>query len=83
MKVRYTGKSFGIDSLTDGKVYEVLSYDEISGGLRVVDDSGEDYLYSPWNPRPLTQADHLGGRFEIVEDDEARTLHRVIIERDL
>ena len=47
MKVRYVGKSYGVDSMTDGKVYEVLEVDEITGGLRIVDDSGEDYLYHP------------------------------------
>ena len=47
MKVRYVGVSFGADSLTDGKIYDVVELDEFSGGLRVVDDSGEDYLYSP------------------------------------
>ena len=28
MKVRYVGQSFGVDSMTDGKVYEVLEVDE-------------------------------------------------------
>lgn len=78
MRVRYLGKSFGIDSLTNGHEYEVLSYDEDSGALRIIDDSGEDYLYDPHNPRPLSNLDHPGGRFEIVEDDVLETLKKAI-----
>ena len=77
MKVRYVGVSFGADSLTDGKIYDVVELDEFSGGLRVVDDSGEDYLYSPQHPRPAAP-DHPGGRWEIVEDDENGTLRKAI-----
>lgn len=40
MKLRYRGLSFGIDGLTDGKVYK--AYDDPSGMYRVIDDSGED-----------------------------------------
>ena len=65
MRVRYIGKSFGIDGLSGGKEYEV-------------DDSGEDYLYDPHNPRPIANPDHPGGRFEIVEDDASGTLRNVI-----
>ena len=78
MRVRYIGQSFGIDSLTDGKEYEVLGYDAESGALIVIDDSGEDYLYHPQNPRPIADPIHPGGRFEIVEDDEKNTLKKVI-----
>ncbi len=44
MRVKYIGKtiSFG---LTENKVYEVLSVEK--GWYRVVDDTGEDYLYPP------------------------------------
>lgn len=78
MRVRYTGKSFGFDGLTNGKEYEVLGYEEEIGALRVIDDSGEDYLYDPVHPRPIAAPNHPGGRFEIVEDDENRTLHKAI-----
>lgn len=77
MRVRYVGKSFGIDSLTNGREYDVISYDEESGALRIVDDSGEDYLYDPRNPRPIANPEHPGGKFEIVEDDD-QTLHKAI-----
>ena len=77
MKVRYVGKSFGADSLTDGKVYEVLGVDEVTGAFRLIDDSDEDYLYSPTRPKPLT-AHEPYGHFEIVEDDERGTLREAI-----
>lgn len=44
--VVYTGSSLGdisADDLTLGRVYEVKA--EENGMFRVVDDSGEDYLY--------------------------------------
>lgn len=77
MKVKYVGKSFGIDSMTDGKIYEVLEVDEVSGALRIVDDSDEDYLYHPKSPKP-NGAKEAYGRFEIVEDDENGSLRKAI-----
>lgn len=64
MKLKYIGESFGAASLTNGKIYEA-SIDE-SGMYRVIDDSGEDYLYSPTRPAPLDKSSQ-GGRWEIVE----------------
>lgn len=75
MKVRYIGETFGVDSLTDGKVYEVLGVEY--GALRVIDDSGEDYLYSARKPGTIA-GEFKGGRFEIVEDDEIGTLKQVL-----
>ena len=77
MRVKYIGKSFGVDGLTDGKTYEVLEVDEVSGWLRVVDDSDEDYLYSPKEPGPFARGVAYG-RFEIIEDDEKGTLEKAI-----
>lgn len=51
MKLRYIGESFGVDSLTNGKIYEAT---EENGMYRVVDDSEEDYLYSKIILRRLT-----------------------------
>lgn len=65
MKLRYIGESFGVDSLTNGKVYE--AWVDSSGLYRVIDDSGEDYLYSRENPAPL-DGSSPGGRWEIVEE---------------
>ena len=64
MKIRYIGESFGAVSLTNGKVYEATEED---GMYRVIDDSGEDYLYSMQNPAPL-DGSSKGGRWEIVEN---------------
>lgn len=44
MKVRFLGKTEAL-VLTHGKVYDVLSVEK--GFYRIVDDSGEDYLYPP------------------------------------
>ena len=64
MKLRYVGESFGALSLTNGKIYE--AEEENEGMYRVVDDSGEDYLYSKNNPAPL-DGSSPGGKWEIVE----------------
>lgn len=63
MKLRYVGESFGVDSLTDGQIYQAI---EENGMYRVTDDSGEDYLYSKDNPAPL-DGGGPGGKWEIVE----------------
>ena len=44
MKVRYLRKTEFL-VLTNNKVYDVISVEK--GWYRVVDDSGEDYLYPP------------------------------------
>lgn len=77
MKVRYRGQSFGADGLTNNKEYEVLEVDELTGAFRLIDDSGEDYLYSPTEPGPLCNPG-IKGRFEVVEDDERGTLKKAI-----
>lgn len=46
MKVRWNGKTDFL-VLTHGKTYTVLSVEH--GWYRLVDDSGEDYLYPPQN----------------------------------
>lgn len=43
MKVKYKGKSSV--SLTKGKEYEVISIEK--GWYRIVDNTDEDYLFSP------------------------------------
>lgn len=44
MKVKFLGKTEFL-VLTHGRVYEVLSVEK--GFYRIVDDSGNDYLYPP------------------------------------
>lgn len=63
MKIKYVGVSFGVDSLTDGKIYDAVEED---GMYRVIDDSDEDYLYSMQNPAPL-DGSSPGGKWIIVE----------------
>ncbi|MBQ4640653.1 MAG: hypothetical protein IJB69_09090 [Clostridia bacterium] len=53
MKIKYKLES--CVSLTNGQIYEVLSVEE--GCYRIVDDTGEDYLFMPED-------------FEIVEGTE-------------
>ncbi len=43
MKVKYTGDR--IVDIIPGRVYDVLSIEH--GWYRIVDESGEDYLYEP------------------------------------
>lgn len=52
MKVKWKGKTDFL-VLTHDKVYEVMSVEK--GWYRVIDDSGDDYLYPP-------------EQFEIVEE---------------
>jgi hypothetical protein len=77
LKVKYIGESFGVDSMTDGKEYDVLEVDGLTGALRIVDNSGEDYLYHPKSPKP-NGAKRAYGRYEIIEDDENGSLKRAI-----
>jgi hypothetical protein len=65
-RLKYKGQSFGVDALTDGEIYDVIEVltDDL---VRIVDDSGEDYLYSMKNPVPL-DGSSKGGRWELVED---------------
>lgn len=51
MKVKYLNESDV--SLTNGKIYEVLSVEK--GCYRLIDDTGEDYIFMP-------------EEFEIVEE---------------
>lgn len=46
MKIKWKGKTNFL-ALTNGKIYDVLAVEK--GWYRIVDDSGEDYLYPPEN----------------------------------
>ena len=43
---KFLGKTYGVESLTNGKIYDCVGYDETRKMGRIVDDSGEDYLYA-------------------------------------
>lgn len=76
--MKYVGENIGVDGLFNGHVYEVLCVDSLTGCLRVIDESGEDYLYHPVHPKPIASPNHPGGKFLIVEDDEQNSLHKAI-----
>ncbi len=75
MKVRYKGKSFGVEGLTNGKIYECIGIEY--GMLRIIDDSKEDYLYSAIKPASLEYPE-LCGRWEIIEDNQNKELEKII-----
>ena len=72
--VKYVGQSFGVESLTDGRIYPVVGVED--DFIRVIDDSGEDYLYSIYLPCDM-QNPELCGKWEIV-DDPTGTLEKHI-----
>ncbi|MCI8309095.1 MAG: hypothetical protein HFJ45_02565 [Clostridia bacterium] len=72
-KVKYVGKSFGIEELTDGKEYYVTVIE--NGMLKIIDDSEEEYLYSITKPACLTDLS-LCGKWEIVEDNKNKDLEK-------
>ncbi|MCL2774124.1 MAG: hypothetical protein FWD71_12340 [Oscillospiraceae bacterium] len=75
-KIRYLGPDIVV-TFTNEKIYEVLEIDKLTGLLRIIDNSDDDYLYSPIEPG-LPSEEYKGGRFEIVEDDEKGSLSKVI-----
>lgn len=44
MKVKYIGEYYKV-SLIKGKIYDVLSIED--GWYRIIDETGEDYLFPP------------------------------------
>ena len=68
MKVKYIGKEkmdYIIENnyiaLVPNKIYEVLSITEKSGMYRIVDESGEDYLYPTNFFKPIEKVDVSNG----------------------
>lgn len=69
--LKYAGNTI-LMCLADGKTYPCVGIDGIDY-FRIVDDSGEDYMYPIDNPRPLngngvTEMELLGGEWEVIED---------------
>lgn len=77
MKVKYHGPDIGVDGLRDNGIYTVLEVDDLTGMLRIIDESDDDYLYSPKKPQAICGV-YKGGYFEIIEDDENGTLTEAI-----
>lgn len=73
MKVRYKGKTESL-VLTHNKIYSVLGVEK--GWYRLVDDSGEDYLYPP------ESFDRIIEQYDIVllKDGRACTIVEVLEE---
>lgn len=46
MKVKYLGESDPLELIQD-KVYDVIEIDEDSGWYRIVDETGDDFLFPP------------------------------------
>ncbi len=76
MKLKFIGDTFygGYAGLTGGKTYECIGTEY--GLLRIIDDEGEDYLYSAMEPC-APDGSSEPGRWEIIEDDENQTLHKL------
>lgn len=69
--LKYVGNTI-LMALEDGKTYACVGIDELDY-FRIVDDSGEDYMYPIDNPKPLdgygvTELELLGGEWEVIED---------------
>lgn len=62
MKVRYIEESDPL-SLLNGKIYDVLSIE--CGYYRIVDETGEDYLYDPDSFEVVEK-----GNVEVINDDD-------------
>lgn len=76
MKVRYIGPNQGVDAFTSNKIYAVVGVKV--PWIKIIDDSGEDYVYLINEPRLLDS--EVSGKFEIVEDDENGTLKKAFDE---
>lgn len=66
-KVKYVGSSFGIEQLTNGEIYDVIGIEYPF--IRIIDDSGEDYLYSIYKPSSLEKPE-LYGKWELIETND-------------
>ena len=74
MKVKYKGISFGVEGLTNNKIYECIGIEE--DALRIIDDSEEDYLYSIVKPSDMINLE-LCGKWEIIEDNKNEDLTKL------
>jgi hypothetical protein len=56
-RVKYIGNWFGVDSLTNNKIYDVLSVEPLF--IKIIDDSEDDYLYSLSKPSCLENQNYV------------------------
>lgn len=74
-KLKYIGESFGVDGLTNNKIYDCVGISSDGEMLSIVDDSEENYMYSSSNPRP-SDGSSKGGVWKIydVYDEKLKEL---------
>lgn len=46
MRVKYLGKSYPV-SLLQNNIYDVIEVEPACGWYRIIDETGEDYLFPP------------------------------------
>jgi hypothetical protein len=73
--LKYVGNTI-LMCLEDGKTYACVGIDELDY-FRIVDDTGEDYMYPIDNPRPLagngvSDKELMGGEWEVIDDPSGR-----------
>lgn len=67
-KVKYVGRTFGVESLTNEKIYDVVDIDEPF--IKVIDDSGEPYLYSLSRPSSMENPNEEYGEWILIETND-------------
>ena len=78
MRLKYLGQTFysPLWGLTNNTIYECLGVEYQF--VRVIDDSGEDFVYSAEAPGPAN-GECPPGKWEIIEDDDKGTLYRACV----
>ena len=76
MILKFIGPGFYVVGLTNGRTYECLGVE--GAYFRVVDDSGEDYLYQITNPGPLNDPE-WPAKWEVISDSPDRRLEAAIM----
>lgn len=75
-KLKYLGESFGVDGLTNNNIYDCVGISEDKEMLSIVDDSGENYMYSVSNPKPADGSSQGGiwKEYEIYDEKLKKVL---------
>jgi hypothetical protein len=64
---------FSIDDITLGRLYEVIEEDAGNGMIRIVDESGEDYLYPAFWFEPVAMAETVAARLHQALEIDCRS----------